>query len=329
MRRIIRRAVALLGCLLLGITGPAVPAAGQPAFPDRPIRIIVPVPPGGVGDQVARHVAQSMQTEFGQPVVVENRPGASLMLGTQFVARSAPDGHTLLLSTLSNIVLNGLLRSSMPYDAERDLTMLSILMETPFVLVVNPRVPATNLREFIAEARRTGQMTYSSSGVGTANHLPGEMLSLMSGVEFTHVAYGGGAPALTAVLSGDVTAVFDTVPTALPFLADGRLRAIGVSTSRRVSSLPEMPTLAEAGLPGFDSNTWIGIAAPAGLPVAVSDRLRRSLNGIITEGSLRARFEPQGMLIQAPMTAEQTARYLANEREKWGRVIRERRISLD
>ena len=329
MRRLIGTMLRGSLTLLVALALEVVPAAAQTNFPDRPLRIIVPVPPGGVGDQVARHVAQFLQGDLGQPVVVENRPGASLMLGTQFVARSAPDGHTLLLSTLSNIVLNGLLRTNQLVDAERELTLLAILMETPFVLVVNPRVPASNLTEFVAEARRTGRMTYSSSGVGTANHLPGEMLSLMTGVEFTHVAYGGGAPALTAVIAGDVTAVFDTVPTALPFLADGRLRAIGVSTRRRVSSLPDVPTIAEAGLPGFDSNTWIGIAAPIGIPPAVAERLRRGLNGVLAEGSLRTRFEPQGMLIQEPKTAEQTARFVADEREKWGRVIRERRISLD
>ena len=323
-----RRMLTAIGGFLAcsGLRGPA---RAEAAFPDRPLRIVVPVPPGGVGDQVARHVAQGMGADLGVPVVVENRPGASLMLGTQYVARSAPDGHTLLLSTLSNIVLNPLLQARPIVDPERELTMLSVLMETPFVLVVNPRVPAHDVREFVEAARRGGRMTYSSSGVGTANHLPGELLSLMSGAEFTHVPYGGGAPALTAVLAGDVSAVFDTVPTALPYLADGRLRALGVSTARRLAALPAVPTIAEAGLPGFESSTWIGIAAPAATPPAVADRLRRGLDAVLTERGLRARFEPGGNIIRDPATAGETARFLAGEREKWGRVIRERRITLD
>ena len=307
----------------------AVPALAQSRFPERPVHIVVPVAAGGLGDQVARHVARQLSAEFGSPVVVENRPGASFILGTQAVARAAPDGHTLLLGTVTNIVLNGLLRRDMPYDAERDLTLLSVLMETPFVLAVHPRVPAATVAEFVALARRTGRVTYGSAGVGSANHLPGELLSLLAGVELTHVPFSGGAPSLTAALGGQVDAVFDTVPTALPHVAEGRLRPLGVTTRRRVSSLPDVPTIAESGFPGFESTSWIGLAAPAATPAPVADRLRAALAGVLRDDAFRARFEAAGMLVQAPRPAEETTAYVAAERERWGRVVRERHLSLD
>jgi tripartite-type tricarboxylate transporter receptor subunit TctC len=310
-----------LGAVALGM---AMPALAQPRFPDRPLRIIVPVAAGGLGDQAARQVGQALAADLGQPVVVENRPGGAFVIGTQAVARAAPDGTTLLLSTTTNIVLNGLLRRDLPYDAERDLLVLSVLMETPFVLVVNSRVQARSLAEFVREARRTRQMTYSSAGVGSANHLPGEMLSLMAGVELTHVPYNGGAPALTAALGGQVHSTFDTVPTSLPHIASGQLRALGVTTTRRVTS-----TIAEAGYPGFASASWIGISVPSGTPAPIADRLRASLDGVLRDHAFRARFEAAGMLVQQPRTPEETARYLAEDRARWSRLVRERRIVVE
>jgi tripartite-type tricarboxylate transporter receptor subunit TctC len=328
--RVLRRVMGLGLALLAGFAPwPGGSASAQPRFPDRPLHIIVPVAAGGLGDQAARQVGQRLAADLGQPVVVENRPGASFVIGTQAVARAAPDGHTLLLSTTTNLVLNGLLRRNMPYDAERDLTVLSVLMETPFVLVVNARMPVTTLQEYVAEARRTGRVTYSSAGVGSANHLPGELLSLMAGVEFTHVPYNGGAPSLTAAISGDVNSVYDTVPTALPFIADGRLRALGVTTSQRVTSLPDVPTIAEAGFPGFASASWIGISIPSATPAPIADRLKASLDGVLQDEAFRNRFLAAGMLIQPRRSLAETAAYVQADRDRWARVVRERRITVE
>ncbi|PZW44815.1 tripartite-type tricarboxylate transporter receptor subunit TctC [Humitalea rosea] len=318
--------------LTLAAIGLATPglAHAEAAWPNHPLRLLVPVAPGGLTDLLGRTVAAKLEHILGQPVITENRGGASMIIGTQAAARASPDGYTLLIGSASSLVLNGLLRRQLPYNPQTDFTLLSVLVEVPFVLVVNPRLGINSLAEFIAYARaEPGRTTYGSAGVGTSTHLPGEMLGMMAEVELTHVPYAGNAPALTAVLSGDVTAVFDTVITSLPHLREGRLRALAVTTADRVAALPDVPTIAESGYPGYETASWIGVAAPAGLPAPVEARLRDALRQVLEDPQFRSRFAELGMVMQPTRDAATTARYFAADRARWAEVIGRRGLVLD
>lgn len=302
----------------------------QAHYPSQPLRIVVPVAAGGLTDQLGRFVGSYLARARGQPVVIDNRPGASMIIGTQAVARAAPDGNTLLVGSASSLVLNKLLRRQLPYDPQTELTVLSVLLEVPFVLVVNPATPAHNLAEFLAFARADPRRaTYGSAGVGTSTHLPGEMLQAMSGTELTHVPYSGNGPALTAVLGGDVTAIFDTLSTSLHFLRDGKLRAIAVTTRERIAVLPDVPTIAESGFPGYETVSWQGIAAPAGLAVPIAATLRETLNRLLQDGAFRERFTGYGTLVQEPRDAAAIERYVEADRRRWADVISARGIVVE
>ena len=257
----------------------AVAALAQP-WPARPVRIVVPFAPGGGGDQIARLLAPRLAETWGQPVVVDNRPGGGTVPGTDLVARSGPDGHTLLVNT-SAITINPGLLPSLPYDTLRDLAPVSQIAVLPNLLVIHPSLPATSVRELIAHARTRSDLTFGSSGTGTGAHLAGELFRSMAGLSLTHVPYKGGSAVMPDLIAGRIHMTFATVPSSLPYVKSGRLRALAVTGSTRSSALPDTPTIAEAALPGYDATNWLGLFTRAGTPMSVIERQYRDLRALV------------------------------------------------
>ena len=301
----------------------ATPALAQ----SRPIRLVAPYAPGGVTDQLARAWAEILARELGQPVVVENRPGANTIIGTEAVSRAAPDGLTLLMASGASMVLNPLLYRRLPYDAERDLVTLGMLVETPLLMVAPPALGVASAREFAELARRRA-LNSASVGVGNPIHLAAELFRAAAGIELQNVVYPGSAPALAALLSGDVQVMFDVVLTALPFVRDGRLRALAVTTRERLAVLPDVPTVAET-YPGYEATTWFGLAAPRGLPAETETRLRGAIAVVQADAGLRSRFGALGLIMLPARDAPAIAATLASERARWGDIIRARGITLE
>lgn len=280
-------------------------------------------------DQLARFVAERLSRALGQPVPVENRPGANTQIGAQAVVAQPADGTTLFLASAASMVMNPLLYRRLSYDAVKDFTILSVMLETPLVLVVNPSVPARTVPEFIAYAQQHPRaINYASVGIGNPLHLAGELFRAMAGVEMQHVPYPGSAPALTALVAGDVQAMFDVVLTSLPFIRDNRLRPLGVTTAARLAAMPETPAIAET-LPGYVATTWLGIAVRAGLPASAEARLRAELDAILADAAFRERFAPLGLLVQEPRDAAAIATLVDAERQRWAGIIAARTIVLD
>jgi tripartite-type tricarboxylate transporter receptor subunit TctC len=317
--RLPRRALALAMLPL--------PALAQ-AWPTRPLRLVCPYAPGGTTDQLARAIAELLARALGQPVLVENRAGANTIIGTQAVAQAAADGHTLLMASGASMVLNPLLYRRLPYDATRDLTTLAVMVETPLVMVVPATLPVRDVADFVAMARRQ-PVNFASVGVGNPIHLAGELFRAAAGIEMQNVVYPGSAPALTALLAGDVQVIFDVVLTALPFILDGRLRALAVTTAARLPVLPDVPTIAESGFPGYEATTWFGVAAPRGLAPDVEARLRSALAAVQADAGFQARFGALGLVMLPPAERQAIEAGLAREAARWGGVIRARGIVLE
>jgi tripartite-type tricarboxylate transporter receptor subunit TctC len=294
-------------------------------YPDRPIRIVVPYAAGGSSDVMARFTADLLRQRLGQPVVVENRPSANAIVGMQYAARAAPDGYTLLMGGASTHAVNPHLYRIRPYDAIGEFTSLGLVGIGPLVVSVNPQVPATNLQELIALAKaQPGRLAFGSS-VGVTLHLAGELLKTMTGINMLHVPYSSNTQALTDVLAGRLQVMFDPVSNSAPYIADGRLRAIVVPASRRAASLPNVPTSAEAGLPGYEVVTWFALYGPAGLPTEVITKINTLLNEGLAERETVQRLAALG-LEPAPSTPAEAAAYLKADHDKWGEVVR--RIGL-
>lgn len=296
-------------------------SSGQ-AYPTRPIRFVVGFPPGGATDVVARLISQKLSDALGQPVVVDNRAGAASNIGAEFVATSPKDGHTIFMGTVS-LSINPSLYSKLAYDALRDFAPVTQVTSTPFMLVVHPSLPVTSVKQFITLAKsRPGELNYASAGSGSGAHLFTEMFRSMAGVKVVHVPYKGAAPATTATLSGETIFMFDNIVTTLPLARAGRLRALAVTTSARSSAAPDIPTVAESGVPGYDANAWFGVFAPSGTPPAVINRLHSEIVKVVKLPDIRDRFlslggEPVGS------TPEQFGAFFRNEVAKWGKVVRE------
>lgn len=311
--------------LLVAASGAAAQAAN---YPNKPVRIVVPQSPGGSTDLTARLVAQKLADALGQSVVVDNRPGAGSIIGTDLVAKAAPDGYTLLV-VASSITINPSLHKKLPFDPIRDLAPVSQLSAFPNIVVVHPAVPVKTMQDLIALARaKPGQLNYGSSGTGTGTHLSAELLRTMTGVNMVHVPYKGGGPAVTALLGGQVQLNFATIPTVLPHVRAGKLRPLAVTTLKRSPALPEVPTIAESGVPGFDHGPWNGMLAPAKTPRAVIARLNAEVAKIVHTPEARAVLvhdgaEPVG---NAP---EAFAAIIRSETAKWAKVIREAGIKAD
>lgn len=262
----------------------AATSAGAQTYPAKPIRLMVPFPPGGSTDIVARIVAQKLGERLGQPLTIENRGGAGGTIGTAIIARAPADGYNLVVGTTSTHVVAPAVYPKLEYDAQKDFAGVSLMAVTPYLLVLNTNVKATNLREFVALARaQPGKINYASAGVGSTTHLAMEMLKAVGSFDAVHVPYNGNGPAGTAVMAGQVEALFGSLPALLPQARAGKVRALAVGTPRRSPSLPDVPTVAELGYPGFDASLWLAIMAPAGTPAAIVERLNREIVAVIAQ----------------------------------------------
>jgi tripartite-type tricarboxylate transporter receptor subunit TctC len=302
-------------------------------YPLKPLRIIVPFAPGGSTDIFARLVAERLSASLGQPVVVENRAGASGNIGAEVVAKAAPDGYTLLMATTGVMAINNALFKSMPYDAAKDFEPVIFIASITNVLAVPAGLPAKNVAELVALAKKDpGKLTFASSGAGSSTHLSAELFKSMAGVDIVHVPFKGSGQALIDVVAGRVSMIFDNMPSALPHIKGGKLRALGVTGSRRSGALPEVPTIAEAGagvqLRGYESLSWSGLAVPMGTPRDAIQRLNRDTAVILLAPDMRQKFADQGA---DPIggSPEAFAEHVAREREKWGRLVRERNIVVN
>ncbi|MEP6720962.1 MAG: tripartite tricarboxylate transporter substrate binding protein [Variovorax sp.] len=298
------------------------------AWPAKPIRWVVTYPPGGTVDAVARVIAPKLSLRLGQPVVIDNRAGAGGAIGGDLVAKSAPDGYTVMLDA-SNHSQNPALRTKMPFDTLRDLAPVSLLVKVPNVLVVNPGASIAGVKELIALAKaKPGEINYASSGNGSAQHLAAELFSSMAGVRMTHVAYKGGGPALTDVMAGQVPVFFASVASGLPYIQSGKLRALAVTGKSRSQVLPQLPTVAESGLPGYEVYEWNGVFVPTGTPAPIVDRLSRELAAVLKDPDVHARLEAIGAEVIGSTPAELDA-FRKAEMAKWSKVAKENRIQLD
>jgi len=269
----------LFACTSAVVLAALSPVAAAQNYPTKPIRLVVPFPAGGTTDILARAAAQKLSEALGQQVVVDNRPGAGGNIGADIVAKSAPDGYTLLMGTVGTHAINPSLYTKMPYDHFKDFVPVVLVAGVPNVLVVTPSLPVNSVQDLIKLAKeKPGQINFASSGSGTSIHLSGELFKTMTGVEMTHVPYKGSSPALTDLMGGQVQLMFDNLPSALPQIKGGKLRAIAVTSTKRAPALPDIPTMAESGLPGFEASSWFGVLAPAGTPPAVVTRINTEIN---------------------------------------------------
>ncbi|HWI35767.1 MAG TPA: tripartite tricarboxylate transporter substrate binding protein [Burkholderiales bacterium] len=314
----------LLVLLSLCVT---LPAFAQ-AYPSKPLRLIVPFPPGGPTDITGRTIGEKLQQRLGEPVVVENRPGAGSIIGTDVVAKSPADGYTLLLGS-NSIALQPLLQAKLSYDPQKDLTPVILAVRIPNVLVVNPSVPARTTAEFIALAKaKPGTLNYASVGNATGPHLFAELFRSLTGVNIVHVPYKGTAPAVNDLLGGQVQALFDSLATALPNIRAGKLRALGVTSLQRSKSAPDIPTLDESGAPGYEATGWFGVLVPAGTPPEIVTRLNGEIGGILKMPDVEERFLKFGAESGGGSPAD-FARFIRAEQEKWGRTIRDAGIKAE
>jgi tripartite-type tricarboxylate transporter receptor subunit TctC len=308
--------------LLLAALVLSTPAFAQPWQPSRPIRLVVPLSPGGFADTPARMLAPRLSEHLGKQVFVENRPGAGGTIGADFVAKSPPDGHTLLVTGNTHLVSSHLYKN-LPYDAVKDFTHISGLAWGPYALVVNPqKVSVGSVRELIAAAKaQPGKIDFASSGNGSSQHLMGALFNSLAHVELNHVPYKGSGPAMQDVLGGQVGVSFAGIPNVLGHVRAGRLKALGVTTGHRWSELPDVPTIAEAGVPGYEAILWLSISGPAGLPSAIVQRLYTEIDKALQDTELRASFR-QGGVEAMEMPPEKLNAYMRSEHEKWGKIVR-------
>ncbi len=290
-------------------------------YPARPIRYVVPFPPAGATDILARVVADKLAPALGEQVVVENHPGAAGNVGTEVVAKSPPDGYTILQLTAAQSI-SETLYTKLPFRLERDLAPVALVALVPNVMVVNPAVPATTVREFIDYVKaRPGKVNFASSGAGTSIHMSAEMFKMMTGVDMVHVPYKGSAQAIADLIGGQVSVMFDNLPSSMPHIKSGRLRALAITTATRYPALPDLPTLAESGVPGYDSSAWFGIVAPTGTPKEVVDRLNLEVNKILALPDVKERLEAQGA-VPMPGSPADFGHLIHTEIEKWAKVVK-------
>lgn len=305
----------------------AAPAATN--YPTKPVRMVITYPPGGNTDLVGRAVAQKLTEAWSQQVIVDNRGGAGGVLGTVISKQAAPDGYTLLLGTSAGMVLNPLLMSKIPYDPHQDFAPVSLVIVNPQLLVVHPGLAARNMKEFIALAKsKPGQLNFGSSGVGTPNHLGGEMLKAMAGINIVHVPYKGGAASITDLIAGQVQLVISSAPSVVPHVKNGRLRALAIGGAKRTPALPEVPTVAESGVPGYEYTTWYGIFVPAKTPQTIVAKLNAELVRMLADPQMTQRFQSQGGDPASSTPAELTA-YMKEETARWQRVIKTAGIKIE
>ncbi len=315
------RRPAFLALAILSLAAASLTAAAQP-YPSKPVRLIAGFPPGGAADLLARVMADKLSAAMGQPFVVENRPGAGGTIGADAVAKAPPDGYTLLLGVTASQTIAPSIYKSLPYDAVRDFKPVALVATIPVVLVVHPSVPAHNARELVAVARAaSAPMQFASSGSGAIPHLAGELFQLSQGVKLQHVPYKGAALAMSDLLAGRVQLMFDNLPTVLAHIRSGKLRALAVAGNKRARALPDLPTLAEAGVPGVEVGSWFGVLAPGGTPDAIVATLAREAARAVGSEDAKARMDSMGAE-PAYLPPEEFARLMRAETDKWAKLVK-------
>ncbi|HET7033335.1 MAG TPA: tripartite tricarboxylate transporter substrate binding protein [Casimicrobiaceae bacterium] len=328
MRQRLLRAVAALA----GIAAIAVATSSEaqtPVYPTKPIRLVVPFPPGGATDIIARAVAQKLSETWGQSIVVDNRPGAGGNIGTELVAKAAPDGYTLEMGTVGTHAINASLYAKIPFDNVKDFAPIILVAGVPNVLEVTPSLPVNSVQELIAYAKANpGKLNFASSGNGTSIHLSGELFKVMTGVQMTHVPYKGSAPALQDLIAGQVQLMFDNLPPSLPQIKGGKLRALAVTSATRAPALPDVPTVAESGLPGFEASSWFGLLAPVGTPPAIIAKINAEVAAWLASPEGKEKLASIGANAAGGSPGD-FARHIQAETAKWAKVVKESGAKVD
>jgi tripartite-type tricarboxylate transporter receptor subunit TctC len=303
-------------------------AMAQP-YPAKPIRLVVPFPPGGSADIIGRTLAQRLAEQMGQPVVIENRAGASAIIGSDYVAKSPPDGYTLLLGNVGSMTIHPFLYANLPYDPVKDFAPVSLVGAVTSVVVVTASLPVNTIAELVAWAKANpGKLNFTSSGAGASTHLTGELLRLRSGIKMEHIGYKGSAPALVDLIAGNVQLMFENLPSVLPHIKAGRVRALATTAARRSPALPDVPTMIEAGYAGFDMVSWQGVLAPAGTPPEIVARLNAEIVKALQTREVRDGYAKLGVDVLGN-TPEQFAAYIRQEQAKWSNIVRDAGIRLE
>jgi tripartite-type tricarboxylate transporter receptor subunit TctC len=310
------------GALILSLLATAA-WSQTPAYPSKPIRWIVGFAPGGITDIMTRILARQLSESLGQPVVVENRAGGGGLIAAQLAARAPADGYTLFSGTISTLATNVSTYRKLPYDPVRDFAPVTLTAMTPYLLVVHASIPAHSVKAFVALAKkRPGQITFGTAGAGGGSHLATEMFRAMAGIDLVHVPYKGAAPAMTDLLAGQIGMNFNQPPSTLPHMASGRIRVLAASGARRIESMPDVPTLAEAGLPGYEATSWQGLLVPAGTPAVIVNRLHKDVSTALSAAEMRDRLKTAGSDV-VPTTPDEFSRFIVVEIEKWAKVVKE------
>ena len=304
-------------------------AQAQGAYPNKPVRIVVPFPAGGTTDILARAAGQKLSETWSQPVVIDNRPGAAGNIGAELVAKSPNDGYTLLMGTVGTHAINASLYSKMPYDHVKDFVPVVLVAGVPNVLVVHPSVPANSVQELIAYGRANpGKLNFASSGSGTSIHLAGELFKVSTGVQMQHVPYKGSTPALTDLIGGQVQLMFDNLPSALPHIKGGKLKALAVTSASRAPALPDLPTVAEAGIPGFEASSWFGLLAPAGTPRDIVTKINAEVAKWLATAEAKEKLTAAGANVFGG-SPEDFVKHIGVETAKWAKVVKDSGAKVD
>jgi tripartite-type tricarboxylate transporter receptor subunit TctC len=323
MKRLIQR-ISAAATLLAAAT-----LAAAQAWPSKPIKIIVPYPPGGTSDILARAVGQKLQEQWGQAIVVENKPGATGNIGADFVAKSPPDGYTVLLADIGSLAIAPSVVATLPFDPVKDFAPVIMVAYSPHLLVVHPSVPAKDAKELVALAKaKPDSLNFAVSGIGGANHLAGIDFAQRAGIKWAYIPYKGGSQALTDMVGGQSQVMFNGMLATYPFVKDGKLKALAISSSRRFKAVPDIPTVAELGMPGFETGSWQGIVAPAATPPEIVRKYHATVTAILATPEMKERLDKAGAEVQ-PMSPEQFGGFIRAERDRWAKVVKESGAKFD
>jgi tripartite-type tricarboxylate transporter receptor subunit TctC len=319
----------LLSWLLTAIVAASPSIVFADAWPSKPIRIIVPYPPGGTSDILARSIAPGLQSALGQPVVVENKPGATGNLGADYVAKAAHDGYVFLLADIGSLAISPSVTTELPFDPVKDFAPVVMVAYSPHLLVVNPSVPVKDAKELIALAKaKPDSLNFAVSGIGGANHLAGIDFAMRAGIKWTYIPYKGGSQAITDVVGGQAQVLFNGMLATYPFVKEGKLKLLAISSAKRFSSVPDVPTVAEAGLAGFETGSWQGIVAPAGTPPEVVNKVHDTVTKILATPEMKDRLDKAGAEVR-PQTPAQFGDFIKSEKARWAKVVKESGAKFD
>jgi len=322
-----KRALICLFAVVATSMGPGVALAD--AWPSKPIRIIVPYPAGGTSDIFARALAPGITEALGQPVVVENKPGATGNLGADYVAKSKPDGYVFLLADIGSLAISPSVSAELPFDPVKDFAPVAMVAYSPHLLAVNPSVPAKDVKELIALAKaKPDSLNFAVSGIGGANHLAGIDFAMRAGIKWTYIPYKGGSQAITDVIGGQAQVLFNGMLATYPFVKDGKLKVIAISSAKRFSAAPDIPTVAESGIPGFETGSWQGIVAPAGTPPEIVNKLHATVTKILATAEMKERLDKAGAEVR-PQSPAQFGEFIRSEKARWAKVVKESGAKFD